>query len=655
MKKNMFFFSLRKKLILLLLFAILCTTLPLIFLSFHTITEDARLDYHYRVSDFFQLISIIIENDKKSQELIKEFSIHDKITTIQSVSSISKPALQAFLQKDPQSPDILKLLKLLEEQIGAHFFLVQKKANTFVSHSGEKATLLHALLQEKLSEENTVEQALLTAYREQKSMNAVIAKHSSSSNKKRKPITREELIYVEPLESSEYMLVSLTKIENFYSLEESLEEQLYKNLQKSYEHLDVLDDGFMVVYDAQDANIEASAGNIPQDIKDYFKKTGTKHFSHEATNLDLGDFSVYISYPLEEKYYLVVGLSKNTINALTTNLQKEQLPIFIIVLLLGSLLGPLCARPALKALENLTRYAKKLPKHDFTKNFSSKQHLLPLKRHDEIGDLARSFSNMSNLLHKNVKKLISATASQSRLETELKSARALQEDFLPPPLPSCEQRPYSIHAHLLPAREIGGDLYDYRVLDDNTVFFCIGDVSGKGMSSALLMGMTIILAKAATHLKMSPSQSMAFINDQLCQSNQQKMFVTLFLGIYHIKERKLVFSLAGHPPPIIFGKEAAHRVAIEKPNLVAGLLSDITYDQHEVFLGQGENVLLYTDGISEAMSAQGEFYGEQRLIQLCDTVSNQGEDIVPHIIKTVQNFAQNTPQADDMTLLLLRL
>ncbi len=643
------YISLRKKLPLLLLFALLSTTLPLIYLSFNAITEDERMGYRNRVEDFFHLVKLVIENDKDSRELVKDLSIKDRTSTLRVISASFTYLLEDLLQKNAHTQEVRSILRNLESTVKAEYFLLQAQGEDFstsIAGNGKKIPNLTTKMQES---DGTLRDVLHTALQQEAGVTSFMPVENSSYDE-------SMLVFAQRLGASNHVLLAISPLDDFYHIEETLAEKLYRNLKDSYDKLDILDDGFLIVYNAFTKKIEASAGEVPKEIHAFLMRP---HAPKEAEYLhteNMGEFHVYTSNSIEQSYYFTVGLSQHTVFSLTTSLQNEQFPIFILILVLGTLLWPLCARASLNSLESLTKLARVLPQKDFTKDFPLNNFHLPLERGDEIGDLARSFANMSNLLHENVKSLVTATAQQSRLETELKAARTLQEDFLPKPLTPCPLRPYAIFAHLLPAREIGGDLYDYTMIDEDTLFFCIGDVSGKGMPSALVMGMTIILARAAVKMHMPPHEAMAFINSQLCQSNRQQMFVSLFLGQYNIKEGKVQFSLAGHPAPLIFGKHAARKVPVPHPNLVVGLMPDVTYDAHEIHLEAGESLLLYTDGISEAVNTQNNFYGEEKLLQLCDTLppNSTVETIATTILDAVHVFAADTAQADDMTLVLLQ-
>jgi len=245
------------------------------------------------------------------------------------------------------------------------------------------------------------------------------------------------------------------------------------------------------------------------------------------------------------------------------------------------------------------------------------------------------------------------TTQKERIESELRIARNIQLSMVPsvfPELPEME-----IYASMTPAKAVGGDLYDFFVRD-NQLFFCIGDVSGKGVPAALFMMMTKSLFRAYSSEESMPERIVTQMNNIICENNKNHMFVTLLVGVLDLESGLLRYCNAGHEPPIVINKEACflslHHI------FPVGFFPDTVYVMQEVVIEPDTTILLYTDGVNEAMNAKEEMYGFERIldevnhtIKTCHLTTIA---LIDRLTQSVNNFVGDTEQSDDLTMLAIR-
>ncbi len=270
----------------------------------------------------------------------------------------------------------------------------------------------------------------------------------------------------------------------------------------------------------------------------------------------------------------------------------------------------------------------------------------------EVGALAAAFVRMQGDLKEHIVRLTETTAAKERMASELSIAHDLQMAILPRDLPHLPR--LEIAGLCQPAREVGGDLYDVRPLDDGRLFFIIGDVSGKGVPAALYMAITVSLARAVVQEQAGPAEILTRINRELSRGNDACMFVTIFCGILDTASGEIRYANAGHNPPLLIGADGSATLLEIKPGLVAGYLDDYVYSEATCRLDAGATLLLYTDGVTEALDCTGKFFGEQRLLDAAASSVSDTHQLIHAVIQAVEGFADGAAQADDITLLALR-
>lgn len=277
---------------------------------------------------------------------------------------------------------------------------------------------------------------------------------------------------------------------------------------------------------------------------------------------------------------------------------------------------------------------------------------------DEVEELADAFRYMLRELDEYIHNLSRVTAEKERIGAELNVATQIQADMLPrifPPFP--DRREFDIYATMNPAREVGGDFYDFFLVDENHLAVVIADVSGKGVPAALFMVIAKTLIKNYAQSGLEPGAVFDTVNNQLCENNQAGMFVTAFLGVLEISTGRFTWVNAGHNPPLISQPGGGYDWLKGKQNFVMAGMPGFCYRQQELTLRPGDCLFLYTDGVTEAMDAAGALYSGERLLAFFNQQNGHGplEERLEGLRADIAAFAGGAEQADDITMLLLRL
>ena len=243
----------------------------------------------------------------------------------------------------------------------------------------------------------------------------------------------------------------------------------------------------------------------------------------------------------------------------------------------------------------------------------------------------------------------------ARLETELSMATRIQEDMLPDEFPAfTDRKEFDIFASMKPAKEVGGDFYNFFMIDDDTLGIIMADVSGKGVPAALFMMSSDILLKNYTLMKKSPKAALEEVNRQICENNREGMFVTVWLGVLDIKTGALTAANAGHEKPAIKSPDGSFELYKDKHGLVVGYLDQVKYREYELKLEKGAKLFLYTDGVAEATNANDELFGVDRMIETLRSAENSSpEEILQAVDRAIDDFVKDAPQFDDITMLCL--
>jgi sigma-B regulation protein RsbU (phosphoserine phosphatase) len=365
-----------------------------------------------------------------------------------------------------------------------------------------------------------------------------------------------------------------------------------------------------------------------------------------------------VTIPIEE----VVTLAEETrqeINASTSDAQQyirktlsdiimRFIVIFAVIAIIVIAFSFLLSRMITRPIEDLTKKVRQIGSGDLGSG-------IEVRGKDEIAELAASFNVMTADLKDYIKNLETVTMEKERINSELNVAASIQEGMLPRIFPKFAiDENISIFAKMTPAKYVGGDFYDFFYVGKNneSIAFVIADVSGKGVPASLFMVIAKTLIKTHVTSGISVTDSLARVNNILCEDNPSNMFVTLFLCVLDIKTGVLSYSNAGHNKPLISINGKPYEFMDVKHGLPIGVRENTEYHLSETRFGYGDKLYLYTDGINEAESVDGEFFGNDRLLQ----VANANRDLPPEMFDdamraAVTAFAGGAEQSDDITTL----
>ena len=274
---------------------------------------------------------------------------------------------------------------------------------------------------------------------------------------------------------------------------------------------------------------------------------------------------------------------------------------------------------------------------------------------DELEILARSFEDMDSRLKAYIRENAEITAERERIGTELALARRIQEDMLPDNFTQFQDRgEFDIYASMRPAKEVGGDFYDFFLVDRDHLGLVIADVSGKGVPAALFMMMTKIMVQNFTMSGYSPKEVLENVNEQICSNNKEQMFITVWLGVLDLKTGILKAANAGHEYPILKQPQGAFELLKDSHSFVVGGMEGIRYKEYELQFVSGSKLFLYTDGLTEANNISEELFGTDRVLEALDEAAGQSvEEILDHVHDRVDAFVGKAPQFDDLTMMCL--
>ena len=276
--------------------------------------------------------------------------------------------------------------------------------------------------------------------------------------------------------------------------------------------------------------------------------------------------------------------------------------------------------------------------------------------HDEIHQLRDSFENMQQSLTRYIQELQETTAQKASMESELKIAHDIQMAMLPKTFPPYPQRhDIDIYGSLTPAKGVGGDLFDFYIRDEK-LFFCIGDVSGKGVPASLYMAVTRSLFRNISAHENEPGAIVDALNESMTESNDTNMFVTAFVGVLDLATGMLSYCNAGHDAPLLVGRDVGCLSC--DPNLPIGVIQDYRFTQQEASIDHGTTIFLFTDGLNEAEDSQHAQFGDLRIMSVAKRLLSEGTHqptpMIEQMTAAVHAFVGDAEQSDDLTMLAIQ-
>jgi serine phosphatase RsbU (regulator of sigma subunit) len=357
--------------------------------------------------------------------------------------------------------------------------------------------------------------------------------------------------------------------------------------------------------------------------------------------------AIWRYFPL--RWGMVVKKDADEAFASVARLRNLSLLITLLTLAAVVLTAQSVAQSLSEPIRRLTQHTQEISRGDLDKQ-------IELHVDNEIGLLASSFNSMTEQLKESIRDLQETTAARERIESELRLAREIQMSSMPkvfPPYP--DRTDFGIHAAIRPAKAVGGDFFNFELVEDDRLFFVVGDVSGKGVDAALFMAVANTLIQTAARTGLKPDEVLAVANRQLSRDNDACMFVTVFCGVLDLGSGEVIFANGGHDSPYLVGGEGRVTRLEQGSGPLLGVNPDPGYASQTVRMEAGDVLFLFTDGVTEAMDGEEELFGEGRIESYLGRLRNATErEVVDGILEEVEAFTAGAPQSDDITVLALR-
>jgi len=301
---------------------------------------------------------------------------------------------------------------------------------------------------------------------------------------------------------------------------------------------------------------------------------------------------------------------------------------------------------------------------DATSSFTEHNHgfkkediiSLPITANDEIGDLYQVIRTMQGKIVEYLDNLTHITAEKERISAELSIATQIQADMLPrifPPFPS--RHDFDIYATMTPAKEVGGDFYDFFLIDDDHLGLVMADVSGKGVPAALFMVIAKTLIKNRAMMGGGPAEILRHVNEQLCEGNEAELFVTVWLAIVELSTGKGMAANAGHEHPAIRHANGEYELVVYRHSPAVALMEDMRFKEHSFELRPGDSLFVYTDGVTEATNKDNELFGTDRMIEALNRNPDASPaELLPEVKAAIDSFVGEAPQFDDITMMCVQ-
>ena len=464
--------------------------------------------------------------------------------------------------------------------------------------------------------------------------------------------------------------------ERFSSFTEREDYETIRSILSDYMNFDQVEFIYLAMYDEDTSSMVYIAD--PDESEDHMDPGEWEKVSEEGMRMFLGWDGTGRLYQIDktEKYgwlcttgvpfrgtdgeikaFILTDVSlANVVNGMKSFFWRYTAGILIIMNLFGYLLTLRMKKTLVQPIDAISQAAQDYVK-DRREGNDTAGHFerLNIRTGDEIENLNTVMSDMERDLNEHEENLTRVTAEKERINTELTLANRIQTDMLPNIYPAFpEYSEFDIYAYAKPAREVGGDFYDYFLIDQDHLCIVMADVSGKGIPAALFMMASKIILSNTAMLNIRPSEILKKANDLICSSNREEMFVTVWLGILEISTGKVTAANAGHEYPAVMHAGGKFGLIQDKHGFIIGGFSGLKYTDYEIMLEPGAKLFLYTDGIPEAAGAASEMFGEKRMLDALNRdASADVRQLIENVQDSVSEFTGNTEQSDDITMLCL--
>ena len=354
---------------------------------------------------------------------------------------------------------------------------------------------------------------------------------------------------------------------------------------------------------------------------------------------------------LKSNFNEILNESSRTMNKNMEKSRQTILVMLIIIISLGTLNGLVLAKRIVKPLNTMTRQVKEIKGDNLDFEVDSS-----CRTNDEIEILADAFANLSSRTRQYIDEITRVTAEKERIGAELNVATKIQADMLPRIFPAFPEREeFDLYASMNPAKEVGGDFYDFFLVDEDHLVMVMADVSGKGVPAALFMVIAKTLIKNRAQMGGSPSEILADVNNQLCEGNETDLFVTVWLAILTISTGEGVATNAGHEHPALCRKGGKYEFVTYKHSPAVATIEGMKFKEHEFKLNPGDSVFVYTDGVAEAINGRKELFGPERMLEVLNRNPQASpSEVLSNMNDGILEFVGDVEQFDDITMLCLK-
>lgn len=354
---------------------------------------------------------------------------------------------------------------------------------------------------------------------------------------------------------------------------------------------------------------------------------------------------------MEEQYNSILNEARSSYQNSLSGASRTIIILLIVVTVLALTGALTVAKRIVQPLEAITKRVKSLGGNDLQFKMED-----VYRTDDEIEILAESFANLSAKTLQYVDQVKTVTAEKERIGAELSMATAIQASQLPRLFPAFPNRPeFDIYASMTPAKEVGGDFYDFFLIDDDHIALVMADVSGKGVPAALFMMVSRVLIKSHVQNGESPAEALAHVNDQLCEGNDAQFFVTVWLGILEISTGKGIAANAGHEHPTLRRADGKYELVQYRHSPAVATMEGIPFRQHEFELHPGDSLFVYTDGVAEATNSDNELFGPERMLDALNRKPDAApKELLSNVMDGINEFVAGAEQFDDITMLCLK-
>lgn len=456
--------------------------------------------------------------------------------------------------------------------------------------------------------------------------------------------------------------------------------QILDDLKRTFSEIRIGKTGYFFLFDSDENMLihPKLSGQSVADLKDVKGEAHIQNLIEASQNPDVayeymwdkpddaGNYSYlkesYVHHVPNIDWYISSSVYKDEMALPVQKIIQRIMIIAGVIFLLSALVIVFLVKRFTRPIQVLTDHAVRLADNDFSSDNAEGLVALAKRERDETGRLAKAFIYMEETLKKYISNLKETTAENERIQSELRIAHDIQMQMVPQKFPAFPDRTeIDLHAVLEPAKEVGGDLYDYFFVDDEKLVFFIGDVSDKGVPAALFMARSKSLLRSATMLmhrnekNLSACKIVQTVNEELCQDNDACMFLTLFFAILNVRTGEVNFCNAGHNFPYILNPDGSVNIVETKGCPPVGVMPENEYKCSKKQISAGDTFVLFTDGVTEAMNERKELYSEARLERVLMRCAEKApEYVTSQIVDDVRSHSAGVSQTDDITMLVIK-